>query len=161
MTNLVEKTLLIGFGILMIFTLFGIISPYITTFNMAKQNQNDFDSVFLNICQIDSGIRYISNNNNLSSNKNLKSDSNNSDFGIEKLYNGNIIPRHEFQVKIYGLNVDYVFLLDGLKKITKSYDIMLNSSTYTLFSNRIYGFSIYKSNYNETNLYSVNFKPIL
>jgi hypothetical protein len=134
MTNLVEKVLLIGFGILMIFSFFSIINPLIITFNKTNDYQKDFEKIIINIDQIDKGINYVAKNNDTYSNK--------------------IFIFKNLKISIDKFSVDYVFLLDGIKRITKYYDIKLESQEFNLISGAVYSFFITP---NSNNSYIINF----
>jgi len=134
MTNLIEKVLLIGFGILMIFSFLSIINPLIISFNKTNDYQKDFEKIIINIDQIDNGINYVAKNNDTYSNK--------------------IFIFKNLKITINQFSVEYIFLLDGIKKITKYYDIKLENQEFNLISGAVYTFSVIP-NYN--NSYIINF----
>lgn len=61
MTNLLEKSLLTGFGVFLIISFFSIIAPFLTDV-VEFDKQNDLDSYILLISEIDRAILYISEN---------------------------------------------------------------------------------------------------
>ncbi len=134
MTNLVEKVLLIGFGILMIFSFFSIINPLIITFNESNEYQKDFEKIIINIEQIDKGINYVANNNDT--------------------YFSNIFIFENLKISINQFRVDYIFLLDGIKIITKYYPLKLQNQEYNLISQCFYKFNI---SYSGNNSYLIKF----
>ncbi|TXT64794.1 MAG: hypothetical protein BAJALOKI1v1_520020 [Promethearchaeota archaeon] len=136
MTNLVEKILLIGFGILMVFSFFSIITPLIETYNYANENQQDFNEILINIEQINNAVKYVSETN--------------------ETYSSNIFIFENLRISINQFHIDFIFLLDGIMKISKYYDVKLENQEYTLISQRLYNFTISQTS---NNTYMIIFNP--
>lgn len=125
MTNLLEKSLLVGFGVFLIISFFSLVSPFLTKVVEFDKN-NDLDSYLLIISEIDRSILYIIENPEEDYNKKVEypSDLNITlsenyvicKFLIENIiysrilsYNETFLPSHFYDVppQTYLLNVNY------------------------------------------------------
>jgi hypothetical protein len=114
MTNLVEKLLSTGFGLLVLISFLTVINPFLSSFT----NYSEFEEKYEKINLIDSSIRYSIK---------YKTD-----------YYQEILIFYNINITIEGIQVNYEFYIFERDFVKYSYDLLLESGFYALASQNYY-----------------------
>ena len=65
MSNLLEKSLLTGFGIIVLITFFSFIAPFFTQLSYLQNQTNDLQEILTIIEEVDKGVNFVLDNSEL------------------------------------------------------------------------------------------------
>ncbi|MBD3213543.1 MAG: hypothetical protein GF311_13125 [Candidatus Lokiarchaeota archaeon] len=122
MTNLVEKLLSTGFGLLILISFLTIINPFLSSFTNYSEFEEKYEKINENINLIDSSIRYSIK---------YKTD-----------YSQEILIFYNINITVEGIQVNYEFYIFERDFVKYSYDLLLESGFYALASQNYYNLNI-------------------
>ncbi|MFO7796005.1 MAG: hypothetical protein ACQERB_11020 [Promethearchaeati archaeon] len=118
MTNLIEKILITGFGILLLISFLTIINPFIDLFARYDFYQEKYEKTIDNINLIDSSIRYSINQN--------------------RNYCQEISIYQDLNVSIEKIQIKYEFFINKIDNLVLTYDRKMIDGFYLLHSQSNY-----------------------
>lgn len=118
MTNLIEKILIIGFGIFLLISFLTIINPFIDLFARYDFYQEKYEKTIDNINLIDSSIRYSINQN--------------------RSYCQEISIYQDLNISIEKIQIKYEFFINKKDNLVLTYDRMMIDEFYSLHSKSNY-----------------------
>jgi len=117
-TNLIEKILIIGFGIFLLISFLTIINPFIDLFARYDFYQEKYEKTIDNINLIDSSIRYSINQN--------------------RSYCQEISIYQDLNISIEKIQIKYEFFINKKDNLVLTYDRMMIDEFYSLHSKSNY-----------------------
>jgi hypothetical protein len=118
MTNLVEKLLTTGFGILILISFLTIINPFLSGFTNYSEFEEKYEKINENINLIDTSIKYSIK---------CKTD-----------YSQEILIFYNINISIDGIQISYEFFIFEREFVKYSYDLLLEKGFYSLKTQNYY-----------------------